>query len=215
VAHDSLTGYLNRENPGDGRFPTSLVADGEFKFLFRIFSDYRQCIYGPERYPCVAKSAKRRRPAQPLSKWMSVLGIIPRLETFGVSVPVGILKKPQDQWSKADQWTMWLWCARGSAILVDMIYTAVSVCEAESKWLKTFGPALKTTMGVGLEAIGGVASYYQLNDSSYSDWIPTNDWIRPIPVVSSFYSTLTRNRPLGTLCVGCPASTPSSESDRP
>ena len=122
----------------------------------------------------------------PLSKWVSVLGIIPRLETFGVSVPIGILKKPQNQWSKADQWTMWLWCARGSAILVDTIYTAVSVCQAEAKWLTTFGPALKTTMGIGLEAIGGVASYYQLSDSSYSDWVPANDWIRPIPSCFKF-----------------------------
>jgi len=122
----------------------------------------------------------------PLNKFVSLMSLIPRWETFGVSVPVGILQKPQNQWSKADQWTMWLWCARGSAILVDTIFTGVSAFKANAKYLKTFGPALKTTMGLGLEAIGTVAAVYQLKDSNYSAWVPANEWIRPIPSVFKF-----------------------------
>ena len=110
---------------------------------------------------------------------LSLVSVIPRLAVFGTGVPVGLLQKPRDQWSDADQWTMWLWCARGSAILIDFIFTAVSIKKAEAKWGPTYGPALKTTMAVGLEAVGSVAAYYQLNDSNYSDWVPANDWARP------------------------------------
>ena len=122
----------------------------------------------------------------PLNKLVSMMSLIPRWETFGVSVPVGILQKPQNQWSKADQWTMWLWCTRGSVILVDTIFTAVSAFEANAKYLKTFGPALKTTMALGLEAVGTVAAVYQLKDQNYSAWVPANEWIRPIPSVFKF-----------------------------
>ncbi len=122
----------------------------------------------------------------PLNKLVSMMSLIPRWETFGVSVPVGILQKPQNQWSKADQWTMWLWCTRGSVILVDTIFTAVSAFEANAKYLKTFGPALKTTMALGLEAVGTVAAVYQLKDQNYSAWVPANEWIRPIPSCFKF-----------------------------
>jgi hypothetical protein len=115
----------------------------------------------------------------PRATFVSWLSVIFRLFVFGTGAPVGVLQKPRDQWSDADQWTMWLWCTRGSAILVDTIFTAVSQKKAEAKWGPTYGPALRFTLAAGLEAVGSVAAYYQLKDSNYSSWVPANDWARP------------------------------------
>ncbi|WP_447965545.1 hypothetical protein [Nitrospira sp. Ecomares 2.1] len=158
----------------------SLTATSSFfmglGYLMTMVSDYK--AYQSQQEGAFVPSPK--------ATFYSYLSLFFRSMTFATGAPGSVFAKPSSQWAIADRWTVGLWSTRGALVLADLVYCALSVYKTGAKWVPVYGPALKSAMGVLHIGIGAGASYYQLSDNNYSDWVPINNFLRPIPSCFKF-----------------------------